>query len=49
MSGVAPELEKLLVLQEREQKKMRLERELGVWPNELKALEAMRVEIRASA
>jgi len=49
MSGVAPELEKLLVLQEREQKKMRLERELGVWPNELKALEAKRVEIRASA
>ncbi|NBS14694.1 MAG: hypothetical protein EBT57_07815 [Verrucomicrobia bacterium] len=49
MSGVAPELEKLLVLQEREQKKMRLERELGAWPNELKALEVRRMEIRASA
>ena len=31
MSGVAPELEKLLVLQEREQKKMRLEREFAAW------------------
>ena len=49
MSGVAPELEKLLVLQEREQKKMRLERELAAWPNELKALENKRVEVRASA
>ena len=49
MSGVAPELEKLLVLQDREQKKMRLDRELGAWPNELKALEVKRLEIRASA
>ncbi|NCY22244.1 hypothetical protein EBX31_09860 [bacterium] len=49
MSGVAAELEKLLVLQEREQKKMRLDRELGAWPNELKALEVKRLEIRASA
>lgn len=49
MSGVAPELEKLLVLQEREQKKMRLERELTAWPSELKALESKRVEVRASA
>jgi len=49
MSGVAPELEKLLVLQEREQKKMRLERELAAWPTELKALENRRVEVRASA
>ena len=49
MSGVAAELEKLLVLQDREQKKMRLDRELGAWPNELKALEVKRLEIRASA
>lgn len=49
MSGVAPELEKLLVLQEREQRKMRLERELAAWPSELKALENKRAEIRASA
>ena len=49
MSGVAPELEKLLVLQEREQKKMRLERELAAWPNEIKTLENRRVEVRASA
>lgn len=49
MSGVTPELEKLLVLQEREQKKMRLERELAAWPTELKTLEAKRVEVRASA
>lgn len=49
MSGVAPELEKLLVLQEREQKKMRLERELGAWPTELQRLESKRAEVRASA
>jgi len=49
MSEVAPEIEKLLVLQEREQKKMRLERELAAWPNELKSLENKRVEVRASA
>lgn len=49
MSGVAAELEKLLVLQDREQKKMRLDRELGAWPNELKVLEVKRLEIRASA
>ena len=49
MSGVPHELEKLLVLQEREQKKMRLERELGAWPSELKALESKRAEVRAFA
>ncbi len=49
MSGMSPEMEKLLVLQEREQRHMRLERELAVWPAEMKALEARRVEIRAAA
>ena len=38
MSGLAPELEKLLVLQEREQRQMRLNKELSAWPNEMKAL-----------
>jgi len=36
MSGLAPELEKLLVLQEREQRQMRLNKELAAWPNEMK-------------
>ena len=49
MSGPSPEIEKLLVLQEREQRKMRLEKELAVWPAEVKALEARKAEIRASA
>ena len=49
MSGMVPEIEKLLVLQEREQKKMRLERELTAWPVEMKNLEAKRAEIRAVA
>ncbi|NDA10280.1 MAG: hypothetical protein EBZ05_07405 [Verrucomicrobia bacterium] len=49
MSGPAPEMEKLLVLQEREQKKMRLERELAAWPTEMKALETKKTEIRAVA
>lgn len=49
MSGMVPEMEKLLVLQEREQRKMRLERELTAWPVEMKALETKRAEIRASA
>ena len=49
MSGLAPELEKLLVLQEREQRQMRLSKELGAWPNEMKALEQKRVEVRAGA
>jgi len=42
-------MEKLLVLQEREQKKMRLERELAAWPTEMKALETKKTEIRAAA
>ncbi|KRP32768.1 MAG: hypothetical protein ABS32_02555 [Verrucomicrobia subdivision 6 bacterium BACL9 MAG-120820-bin42] len=49
MSGLPPELEKLLVLQEREQRQMRLSKELGAWPNEMKALEQKRVEVRAGA
>jgi hypothetical protein len=49
MSGMTPEMEKLLVLQDREQKHARLARELSVWPAEMKALEAKRVEIRAGA
>jgi uncharacterized protein len=49
MSGMPPEMEKLLVLQDREQKHARLTRELTVWPAEMKALEAKRVEIRAGA
>lgn len=46
---MAPEMEKLLVLQEREQKRMRLEKELTAWPIEMKALETKRAEIRAAA
>ena len=38
MSGMTPEMEKLLVLQDREQKHARLARELSVWPAEMKAL-----------
>jgi predicted nucleic acid-binding Zn-ribbon protein len=49
MSGLAPELEKLLVLQEREQRQMRLNKELAAWPNEMKSLEQRRVEVRAGA
>ena len=49
MSGLAPELEKLLVLQEREQRQMRLGKELAAWPNEVKALEQRRSEVRAGA
>ena len=49
MSGLAPELEKLLVLQEREQRQMRLGKELAAWPNEVKALEQRRAEVRAGA
>ena len=49
MSAIAPEMEKLLVLQEREQKKMRLEKELTAWPTEMKALEAKKADIRAAA
>jgi len=49
MSGLAPELEKLLVLQEREQRQMRLNKELAAWPNEMKGLEQRRVEVRAGA
>ena len=49
MSGLAPELEKLLVLQEREQRQMRLNKELAAWPNEMKLLEQRRVEVRAGA
>ena len=49
MSGPAPEMEKLLVLQEREQRRMRLERELAAWPTEMKILEAKKTEIRATA
>ena len=49
MSGLPPELEKLLVLQEREQRQMRLSKELVAWPNEMKALEQKRVEVRAGA
>ena len=49
MSELAPELEKLLVLQEREQRQMRLNKELAAWPNEMKSLEQRRVEVRAGA
>ena len=49
MSGLAPDLERLLVLQEREQRQMRLSKELGAWPNEVKALEQKRAEVRAGA
>jgi predicted nucleic acid-binding Zn-ribbon protein len=49
MSGLAPELEKLLVLQEREQRQMRLSKELAAWPNEMKALEQRRSDVRAGA
>jgi len=49
MSGLAPELEKLLVLQEREQRQMRLNKELSAWPNEMKALEQRRLDVRAGA
>lgn len=49
MSGLAPELEKLLVLQEREQRWMRLSKELAGWPNEVKALQTRREEVRAGA
>jgi hypothetical protein len=49
MSGVPHELEKLLVLQEREQRQIRLSKELAAWPLELKSLEQRRVEVRASA
>ena len=49
MSGLAPELEKLLVLQEREQRQMRLNKELAVWPNEMTALEQRRSDVRAGA
>lgn len=47
MSGIPIELEKLLVLQDREQRKSRLERELTGWPGEMKALEKRRTEIKA--
>lgn len=49
MSELAPELEKLLVLQEREQRQMRLNKELSAWPNEMKALEQRRLDVRAGA
>ena len=49
MSAMDPSMEKLLVLQEREQKKMRLEKELAAWPTEMKALETKRAEVRAAA
>ena len=49
MSAMDPQMEKLLVLQEREQKRMRLERELGGWPAEMKALDLKKTEIRATA
>ena len=49
MSAIDPDMEKLLVLQEREQRKMRLEKELAAWPVEMKALETKKSEIRAAA
>ncbi len=49
MSTMAPEMEKLLVLQEREKRKMRLEKELAAWPIEMKTLESRKAEIRALA
>ena len=49
MSAMDPSMEKLLVLQEREQKKMRLEKELAAWPTEMKALEMKKAEVRAAA
>ena len=49
MSAMDPQMEKLLVLQEREQRKMRLDRELAAWPTEMKSLESKKAEIRAGA
>ena len=49
MSAMDPQMEKLLVLQEREQRKMRLDRELSGWPTEMKSLESKKAEIRAGA
>ena len=49
MSTMDPQMEKLLVLQEREQRKMRLDRELAAWPTEMKSLESKKMEIRAGA
>jgi predicted nucleic acid-binding Zn-ribbon protein len=49
MSVMDPQMEKLLVLQEREQRKMRLDRELAAWPTEMKSLESKKAEIRAGA
>jgi len=49
MSVMDPQMEKLLVLQEREQRKMRLDRELAAWPTEMKLLESKKAEIRAGA
>ena len=49
MSGLRPELEKLRVLQQGEQRQMRWSKELGGWPNEMKALEQKGVEVRAGA
>ena len=49
MSTMDPQMEKLLVLQEREQRKMRLDWELSGWPTEMKSLESKKAEIRAGA